>query len=227
MTRPQQLPFDFDHRPALGGEDFLVADGNRAAIGWIDRWPDWSAPVLAVSGEAGCGKSHLGQVFLAKSGGRALDLSRLASDAPDALLAEAHAWFLDDAERLVSEGLEEAFFHLYNAAMASHAHVLLASVRPPAGWGFTLADLASRLRAAPQVEVGPPDEALLTALLVKLFHDRQLRVDTDVVAYMIPRMERTFQAARGLVERIDRSALAAGRRITVPLVRDVMQQNEP
>ena len=227
MSPSQQIPFDFDHRPALGGADFLVAPCNQGAVGWIDRWPDWTAPVLCVSGAPGSGKTHLGQAFLAKAGGergaKTLDLVRLG-DGSDVLLAEAGAWFLDDAERLVTEGYEEAFFHLYNAALAAGAHILLAASRPPAKWDFGLADLASRLKAAPAVEIGTPDDALLSALLVKLFYDRQLKVDTDVVAYMIPRMERSFAAAQALVEAVDRAALAGGRRITVPLVRGVMDK---
>ena len=224
MNTPEQIPFDFDHRPALGGADFLVAACNSDAVGWVDRWPDWTAPVLCVSGPAGSGKSHLGQAFLARTGGRLLDMSRLGVDAPEVLLAEASAWFLDDAEHLVDEGLEEAFFHLYNAALGRGSHVLLAARKPPAAWPFTLADLASRLRAAPAVAIGAPDDALLGALLVKLFYDRQLKVDTDVVSYMIPRMDRSFAGAQALVDAIDRSALASNRKITVPLVRDVMNK---
>ena len=43
-----QLPLDLGHRPALGRSDFLVAPSNAAAIGWLDRWPDWPGPALVV-----------------------------------------------------------------------------------------------------------------------------------------------------------------------------------
>ena len=50
MNGPAQLPFEFEHRSALSGESFFVADSNREAVQWIDRWPAWPAPVLAVHG---------------------------------------------------------------------------------------------------------------------------------------------------------------------------------
>jgi chromosomal replication initiation ATPase DnaA len=78
----------------------------------------------------------------------------------------------------------------------------------------TLADLASRLRAARPVELGEPDDDLLRRVLVKLFADRQLAVDSAVVDYIVVRMERSLQAANALVDDLDREALAAGGAIT-------------
>ncbi len=89
-----------------------------------------------------------------------------------------------------------------------------------------LPDLASRLTAAPAVEIGPPDDVLIGAVMVKLFHDRQLRVGEDVIRFLLARMERSFDAVRAIVAALDRSALAARRNITVPLARDVLRQFE-
>ena len=83
--------------------------------------------------------------------------------------------------------------------------------------------MTSRLKGSPAVEITAPDDALLAALLVKHFSDRQLRVDAEVVAYMVPRMNRTFQAAADLVAAIDAEALARKRAVTVPLVRKVLE----
>src|SRR3546814_11282244 len=95
-------------------------------------------------------------------------------------------------------------------------HLLLTGRTPPARWKIGLPDLASRLRAAPTVAVDGPDDALLSAVLVKLFADRQLRVGTDVVAFVVPRMERSFAAARRLVAALDAASLASRRPVTVP-----------
>ena len=53
---PKQLAFDLEHRPALGEEDFLVAESNAGAVAWIDRYPDWPGPALVLSGDQGAGK---------------------------------------------------------------------------------------------------------------------------------------------------------------------------
>jgi chromosomal replication initiation ATPase DnaA len=86
----------------------------------------------------------------------------------------------------------------------------------------TLPDLASRLAAMPAVAIAPPDDALLAAVLVKLFADRQLAIGADVVDYLVGRMERSFAAASAMVERLDRAALAERRAVTVPLVRKML-----
>ncbi len=63
-----QLTFDLAlPPPTYAREDFVVADGNREALAWIDRWPDWPAPALALNGPTGCGKTHLGRIWAAQS----------------------------------------------------------------------------------------------------------------------------------------------------------------
>ena len=104
--------------------------------------------------------------------------------------------------------------------------MLMTSLSAPARWRISLPDLSSRLKAATAVGVGAPDDALIAAVLVKLFADRQLKVDEDVIGYMLSRMERTFDAARRLVETVDARALAERRNITVPLVGRIFQDRE-
>ncbi len=216
MTGPRQIPIPFEHRPALQRDDYLVTPANAEAVAWIDRWPDWPGPLLAVWGPEGCGKSHLAQVFLARTGGRLLTV-------PDAGVVEAGgAYVLEDLDRIPSLD-EEALFHLFNALKSAEGRILVTARAAPARWPLALADLASRLKGSPAVEITAPDDALLAALLVKHFSDRQLRVDAEVVAYMVPRMDRTFQAAADLVAAIDAEALARKRAVTVPLVRKVLE----
>jgi chromosomal replication initiation ATPase DnaA len=87
---------------------------------------------------------------------------------------------------------------------------------------FGLADLASRLRAAPAVAIAPPDDTLLAEVLVKLFADRQLQIEPEMLTYILPRMERSFAAARDIADRVDRLALAEKKAISIPLLRRVL-----
>ncbi len=221
MRVPSQLPLSFDHRPALSGEDFLVAPPNADAVAWIDSWPDWPYPALVVFGPPGCGKTHLAQVFMARSGARPITPQQLRDLEPPRLIGEAPALVLEDAEAFL--GQQRALLHLYNVVQETDRRMLLTAAAPPARWKVTLADLSSRLNAAPVAAIGPPDDALMAAVLVKLFADRQLDVDAGVVGFMVARMERSFAAARRLVAAVDASALAQHRKITVPLVGQVMQ----
>ncbi|HYW33711.1 MAG TPA: hypothetical protein VE872_01030, partial [Candidatus Bathyarchaeia archaeon] len=82
---------------------------------------------------------------------------------------------------------------------------------------------ASRLAAMPAVRIDPPDEVLVEGLLVKLFADRQLAVQPEVVAYLVRRMERSFEAVRRTVARLDRESLARRRPVTLPLAREIVE----
>lgn len=219
MSETRQLALDLGHRPALGREDFLVSPANAEALAWLDRWPGWPAPALALHGPTGCGKSHLAQVFAARSGALVMAAAALTRDDPPRLLPEQPALVLEDGD----DGVDEvALFHLFNLAKETSRFLLLTGRTPPARWPLALADLRSRLRASPSVAIEPPDDALLAALLVKLFADRQLKVPAEVISYVLPRLERSFAAARALVAAVDAAALAERRDITIPLVRAAM-----
>jgi len=220
---PAQLPLDLGHRPAMGAGDFLVAPSNESAVAWLDRWPNWPAPALVIWGPAGCGKTHLAQVWRARTQAPRITPNDLDVTALPDLLGQANAIVIDDAETCTLDlKTERALFHLYNLARESGGHLLLTASTAPAYWTIGLPDLRSRLLAAPAVSVGPPDDALLAAILVKLFADRQVRVGADVIEFLVTHMERSFDAARRLVADLDAAALAARRRITVPLVRSVL-----
>ena len=127
---------------------------------------------------------------------------------------------LDPAEPIADE---LALLQLYNRLREQGGHLLLTARRPVAAWGVRLPDLASRLRAAPAVAIGAPDDALLAALLVKLFDDRQLAVSEGVIGYLVRHMERSFAAARAVVEALDRHSLRDRRPVTVALARAVLE----
>jgi chromosomal replication initiation ATPase DnaA len=216
----RQLVLDLGHRPALGEADFLVAPCNQAAIQWLDRWPDWPAPALTLYGPAGCGKTHLARVFAARSRALIIEAGRLATDAVPALLEEARACVVDDADRAGAEPL----LHLFNLIAERRGAMLLTAREPPARWPGLLPDLRSRLAAAPAVAVAELDDALLAALLVKLFADRQLAVSQEVVLFLVRQMERSFEAARRLVADLDAAGLRDHRGITIPLARAVLSR---
>ncbi len=216
---PRQLVFDLAHRQALGAEDFLVSSSNDAAVEMVDRWPDWPHPAAIVAGPQGSGKSHLANVWRLRSGAGLVAAAELG-DAHVAALEPGATLVVEDLDRGLTD--EKVLFHLLNRARESKLSVLLTSRTPPGEQEFRVPDLRSRLRALPIVQVQPPDEALLKAVLVKLFADRQLNVEPPVIDYLSLRMERSMAAASRIVAAIDRLALATHRKVTRPLAAEAL-----
>lgn len=219
-----QIPLDLGHQPALSEGDFLVAPCNAEAYAWLERWPQWPGSASVIFGPAECGKTHLAHLFAARSGAVTVAGCALAVADPPRLLALARAVVVEDCDRGALD--EAALFHLINLVKESGAFLLLTGREAPARWKVGLPDLRSRLNAMPALAIGAPDDAVLAAVLVKLFSDRQIKVGEELVIYLLGRMERSFAAAARLVERLDHAALAGRRAVTVPLARSVLEQGD-
>ena len=217
----RQLSIDLPRFDARGRGDFMVSGANETALALVDAWPDWPDRRLALIGPAGSGKSHLAAIWADAVHARRIDAADLrAEDAP--ALAQTPL-VIDDADRALAgpEG-ERALFHLWNACAATGNGLLLTGRKAPSDWPVALPDLASRLSSLTPAILREPDEALLSAVLVKLLADRQIAVKPALLQYLLPRMERSFAAARDMVDRLDAESLARGVSIDVALARDLL-----
>lgn len=218
---PRQLVFELGHRAASGRDDFLVAPSNEDAVRLIDAWPRWPSPSVAISGPPGSGKTHLAEVWRAASDAWTIEAATLAeADIP--ALVSARALIVENLGTLTDAG-ERALFHLLNLVKEEGAFLLITAREAPARLPIQLPDLTSRLKALPHGALGAPDDALLAAVLVKLFDDRQLRVAEPLIVYLASRIERSIAQARDVVAALDRASLSGKRPITVPLASEVLR----
>lgn len=223
-VQPHQLTLTLPHAEKLSRDDFLEGRSNAAALGLIDRWPDWPTPAVVIAGPEGAGKSHLAAIWAEQTGARTVAARALTTERVPAALVTGAAV----VENLVpGEFDERALFHLFNLAREQGAFLLLTMRTSPSGWTLATPDLASRLRAIPVVQVAPPDDALLRGLIVKLCNDRQMQVDEALVNYLASRVERSFAAVRAIVAQLDEAGLRLQRPITRALAADVMRDVPP
>jgi DnaA regulatory inactivator Hda len=219
----RQIPLDLALQPHYSRADFLVAEANQAALAAIDRFPDGRATAMALVGPEGSGKTHLAHIWRERvdatfvlPGALAQAVERQAMATQPARLA------IDDAQQVAGDAeSERALFHLLNLNREQGGALLLVARDAPARWPVRLPDLKSRLAALPTAVIGAPDDALLGAVLVKLFADRQVAVGEEVIAFLLGRMERSLSAARSIVARLDALALEGKRAITVPLAAQI------
>jgi chromosomal replication initiation ATPase DnaA len=213
---PAQLILPLLLDPALGRGDFVVSTANAEAVAFVDAYPDWPAPVGVLHGPAGSGKSHLARAWAARAHAPIIQASVL--DDVVASRLPSGALVIEDVDSAPPASRDSALFAIIERGSA----LLLTGREPPALWPVLLPDLASRFRALLAFALWAPDDRLLAGLAHKLFADRQLRVPESVIARMIASLERSPEAIRDFVARLDAKALAQKRRITAALVRELL-----
>ncbi|MFN0114124.1 MAG: chromosomal replication initiator DnaA [Paracoccaceae bacterium] len=217
-----QLVFDLTAPPALGRADFFVSGANALAVRMLAEPGRWPAGKLLLTGPEGSGKTHLAGIWAAERGAAVFSAGDLPESPPR---GRPGAVVVEDAGLVAGDArAEAALFHLHNHVLASGGYLLLTASAPPGVWGLATPDLLSRMDATARAALLPPDDALLRAVLVKLFADRQVSVAPNVIAYLVARIDRSFAAARDIVARLDARALARGSKVTRTLAAEVMGQ---
>ena len=191
------LPFDWARQISEGG--FLAGDANMLALRHIEGWRDWPLPISILSGPARSGKSLLGRYFTDISGGTVIDDAQGQAD--------------------------DALFHAWNIARDSGTPLLLISRDAPDAWPVTLPDLRSRLAAAAHVRIAEPDDRLMQALIESGLAQGGAAFSADVPAWLARRTERSYAAIAALLEWLNTLSLASLRKISVPLLKEEMQNS--
>jgi len=209
--------------PVFSADNFFVSGCNREAWQWVQSWPGRPQPgpqsggrsALIIHGPPGSGKSHLGHIWAARARAGSIRADQLEGWQP-----EGGNWLVEDIETLA---LERPLLHLFNYITEQGGSLLMTSLHPAGNLPFMLPDLTSRLLALPSVAIDQPDDDVLAGAIRKQFADRQLKVDDEVVLYLLARMERSLARAKQLVELLDNRSMAQSRSLTVPFVRRALE----
>ncbi|WP_106744824.1 DnaA ATPase domain-containing protein [Yoonia maritima] len=212
-----QLTFNWPTGVALGPNDFFVSGANAQAFAMLTAPQSWPDRKLVVAGPKGCGKSHLARIFQIQTDALTVDAGSLAPD----FQTDAKFVIVEDMENL-PQASEEAMFHLHNHLRNTGGTLLMTAQTAPTRWSIALPDLASRMQATTVTQIDNPDDALLSALIMKLFSDRQMMPKPALVQYLMTRIERSFAAAADIVNQLDDAALTTGRKINKALAADLL-----
>ena len=217
----RQLTFDLPARNGFTRADFFPSASNRAALAMVDDWQNWHGGRLMLIGPKGAGKTHLAHLWAHDAGAQivqAIDLAQVDLRDLGAKVA------VEDAHQITPEG-EIALFHLYNL-LSNQGNLLITARSIPRDWGIGLPDLLSRVQTISIAQLISPDEALMAAVLIKLFSDRQIAVPPNLIAYLTPRIDRSIGAARDLVAQLDALALSLGRPVTRALAATLLEAQD-
>lgn len=223
MSGSKQIPFDLAQPVSFDLADFMVSPCNSAAFNFVEAWATAPFHFAAIVGPSGSGKSHMLHGWGVRNGATVL-----LPETELANIAQEKNYIIDDVDQLDRDGeyaySDEFLFHAYNWSKERGAKVLVTAREAPSRWSRQLPDLVSRLGTLPVAIIHEPDDEILQALLIKLFSDKQLQVDLQVISYLVSRMPRSYAAVNKLTADMDRLALAEQRRITKDLARRCLEQ---
>lgn len=193
------LPMGWPRRDDIG--HLLIHGGNSAAVAHLRDWRRWPSPCALLMGPRRSGRSLLGRLFEAETGGLAVD----------------------EAERCD----EERLFNLWNAARDGGAPLLLIVEDAPAPWSVTLPDLRTRLATATIARILAPDEAGVAALIAHGLEQAGSAFAPDVPEYLARRTARCYEMIDTVIARLNAVSLASGQKLSVASVRSIPDLAEP
>lgn len=228
----RQLPLGISLRPGASFDAYFNG-GNGLAVAVLQRMAEGAGERQAwVAGAAGLGKSHLLQAAChaaARHGRRPAYLPLAGETGLQAGMLEGLEALdlvcLDGIEAIAGdEDWELALFNLINAARAAGARLLLASRRTPAHLEVRLPDLASRLAWGVVLQLVPPTDAQTRDALCARARSLGLELPPAAADYLQRHYGRDLAGQLQRLETLDRASLAAGRRLTVPFIKQVLSE---
>lgn len=197
-----QFPLDLALTPDNSSGAFVHGTSNAEAVTALADTANWANNILAIIAPKGSGKTHLGHIWVERHKAIALDGSK--GFVPRQSYRGRALW-IDDASRAD----EYTLFTLINLTITGELKALLFSDQNmPSDWNVQLPDLHSRLKNVQIVRLQEPDEALLSAIITKLFMDRGLKVSDTLIDYLLVHADRSVDSLRALICDLDKQAAA-------------------
>lgn len=206
----------------------FVTGPNAEAVATLARCASAAggdaAAVVMLWGVPGAGKSHLLQaaVEAARAAGRAASYVATPAKLDNATAGAPALVAIDDIDA-ADAAAQAKLFTLYNALTASGGRFLAAAAAPPARLPLR-DDLRTRLGWGLVYEVRPLSDAEKPAALAAFARERGFVLPDDAIAYLLAHGRRDMPSLVRTLDALDAHSLALRRPITVPLIREWLQQ---
>ena len=218
-----QLTIEMPKRSALSREDFMVNECNHEAIQFIDTFYQGKMKSGLLIGPKGSGKSHLVNVFCKNFEKERWLISQKGDKNIYKIFQENNMIIIEDIDLISSVEEEEYLFHSINLSKELNKVLLLTSGVNLSDIIIKTPDLRSRLDSIQSVKILEPNDDLMNALILKLFHDRQILIKPNIISYLMQRIERSYLGISSIVDLIDNVSLSKHKSISKNLIKELLK----
>ena len=223
MKNSKQLYFELPNKTSLGLEDYIVADSNNFAFDLIVKMVKGEINFGLISGPPYSGKTHLSKILIKNASNyKSFYIDRDYQNILDRF-EDSDILILENIDKVKHDKAEEDLFHIINLVKENNKKLLMTSRKSISEIDLSLEDLKSRLNSILEAKIKEPDDQLMELILIKIFNDKQLKINPNVIDFLMSRLVRSYKSINLFVEKIDNFSLERGKKITIPLINDLLR----
>ena len=215
-----QLIFKFPFKTNYFEEDFYVSESNFEAYKLIESWPKWSSRFINIFGPSGCGKTHLANIFRKKISSFLINASDLNNNSLSDIKVK-ECLIVDGYKKNVDEKL---FYSVLNQSYLSNQYIIINSLQPIQSLRVNLNDLKSRFSSFVNIGIDLPTDELIKVIISKNFSDKQVKIEGNLLEYIIKNIDRSYEAIFDLIDKLDDSSLSTGKSININLIKKALNK---
>ncbi|MDD5633360.1 MAG: DnaA regulatory inactivator Hda [Methylococcales bacterium] len=232
MTLTRQLPLHFEFRANQTFEDFFPGS-NPEVINHLKKSIEGNGErQIFLWGQSGQGKSHLLQACCHQAQSQQLSSFYFvfsAFELPDPAMLSG----LDKLDIICFDNIqhiagnpawEQAFFNFFNLHRDQGHTLILSASCPPNKINIQLPDLKTRLNWGLTLKIQPlSDEERITALIFKA-GQMGFEISPQVGRFLLTHYDRDLSSLWVLLKKLDRASLAAKRKLTLPFLKQILNE---
>ena len=215
-----QLIFKFPFKTNYFEEDFYVSENNFDAYKLIESWPKWSSRFINIFGPSGCGKTHLANIFNKKINSFFVKASKIDNNTLSNMKVK-ECLIIDGYKNNVEEKI---FYSILNQSYLSNQYIIINSLKPIQSFDVKLNDLKSRFDSFINIAIDLPTDELIKVIISKNFSDKQVKIESKLLEYIIKNIDRSYEAIFDLIYKLDDFSLSSGRSININLIKKALNK---
>ena len=218
MKELNQLLLNFNFKKSFNDHDYYVSDSNYFAFNLIDKWPKWEKKILNIHGEKFSGKTHLAKIFQLKSSALFLNEKDISNEIFKKIKLY-ESIIIDEFSNIIEENL---IYSIFNLVDQGSKYLLINTETPISEIKFKLPDLVSRSKNSLLAKIEPPDDDLIFALILKNFSDRQIKLEKQLIEFIINRIERSYSKISEFIYKVDELSLKKKKPINLKTIKEIL-----